>query len=190
MQRRLAAILAADMVGYSRLMSADEEGTIRRQHQIREKILDRGISENGGRIVKTTGDGLLVEFASAVDAVRFAAAAQIAIAMAEAANDPESRIRYRMGINVGDIVADGDDILGDCVNIAARLEGLAEPGGLCVSDTVHQSIKGKLDIQFSDLGPQTLKKIKTPVRTWKWHSGKEKIVQNDGSATSTDLKAD
>lgn len=168
MQRRLAAILAADMVGYSRLMSADEEGTITRQNHFRSAIIDPLIADNGGRIVKTTGDGLLVEFASAVDAVRCAVAAQKAITAAEADGDEATRIRYRMGINVGDVVADGDDILGDGVNIAARLEGLAEPGGISVSDFAFQSVRGKLDFAFRDFGPQRLKNINDPVRVWNW----------------------
>ncbi len=184
MQRRLAAILAADMVGYSRLMGADEEGTIGRQHHIRQTVIDPGLKDNGGRMVKTTGDGLLVEFASAVDAVRFAIAMQEAIALMEAAGDQDTRIRYRVGINVGDIVADGDDILGDGVNISARLEGLAEPGGLCISDTVHQSVKGKLDVPFNDLGPQTLKNIEAPVRAWKWHVFDPQSVKSDDTANS------
>lgn len=179
MRRRLAAILAADMVGYSRLMSADEEGTIMRQNHVRSTIIDPAIAGNDGRIVKTTGDGLLVEFGSAVDAVRCAVSVQHAIAAAEAETDEESRIRYRIGINVGDIVADGDDVLGDGVNIAARLESLSEPGGISVSDIAFQSVRGKLDSAFTDLGPQPLKNIADPVRVWKWIDPRNQ--QTDGA---------
>ena len=130
-QRRLAAILAADMVGYSRLMEKDEEGTIARHKAHRAELIDPKFAAHGGRIVKTTGDGLLVEFASAVDAVRCATEIQRAMTEREADVPDNRRIAYRVGINIGDIVIDGDDILGDGVNVAARIEGLAEPGGIC-----------------------------------------------------------
>ena len=131
MERRLAAILLTDMVGYSRLMGLDEEGTIARQKAHREEIIDPKISAHGGRIVKTTGDGVLVEFPSVVDAVQCAVSMQEAMAECEAEISEDRRIQYRIGINLGDIVIDGDDILGDGVNVAARLEGLAKPGGIC-----------------------------------------------------------
>jgi len=166
-QRRLAAIMAADMVGYSRLMEADEAGTIARQKAYREKLIDPQLAEHGGRIVKTTGDGLLVEFASVVDAVGAAAAVQQAMAAREADMPEERRIRYRVGINLGDIVIDGDDILGDGVNLAARLEGLAQPGGICLSAIVHQSVAGKLDLAFEDIGEQKVKNIETPVHVFR-----------------------
>ncbi len=172
MQRKLVAILAADMVGYSRLMGVDEEGTIARQHIYRETVLDPGIEANDGRIVKTTGDGLLVEFSSAVSALKFAVTAQEKIASAEQDSHPDKKIRYRIGVNVGDIVVDGDDILGDGVNVAARLESISEPGGICISDFVYQSIKGKLNLNFADQGPQNLKNIDEPVKVWKWVSDK------------------
>ena len=165
-QRRLAAILAADMVGYSRLMEADETGTITRQKAHRAELIDPEIATHGGRIVKTTGDGMLVEFPSVVDATECAVAIQRAIAEREAEIGAERRIQYRIGINLGDIVIDGDDILGDGVNIAARLEGLAEPGGVCLSDMVHQSVVGKLDVAFEDLGEQQVKNIAKPVRVY------------------------
>ncbi len=158
-ERRLVAILAADMVGYSRLMEADETGTIARQKAHRAELVDPEIASRGGRIVKTTGDGMLVEFGSVVDATECAVAIQRAMAEREAEVGEERRIQYRIGINLGDIVIDGDDILGDGVNVAARLEGLAEPGGVCISDVVHQSVAGKLDVAFEDLGEQQVKKL-------------------------------
>ncbi len=166
-ERRLAAILATDMVGYSRLMEADEAGTIARQKAHRKELIDPKIAEHKGRIVKSTGDGLLVEFASVVDAVQCAADVQAGMAEREAEVPQEQRIQYRVGINLGDIVIDGDDILGDGVNVAARLEGQAEPGGVCISGVVHQSVEGKLDLTFEDLGEQKVKNIKRPVRVYR-----------------------
>ena len=166
-QRRLAAILAADMVGYSRLIGADEEGTIARQRSHRETIIDPQIASYDGRIVKTMGDGLLVEFASVVDALKCAIAIQSGMAERETEVPDDRRIRYRIGINLGDIVIDGEDILGDGVNVAARLEGLAEPGGICISGTVFDQVKGKLDAGFEDLGPQKVKNIAEPVRAYR-----------------------
>ena len=169
-ERRLAAVLAADMVGYSRLMEADEAGTLARQRAHRDEVIDPAIAEHDGRIVKTTGDGMLVEFASVVDAVASAARIQQAMAEREAERSEDVRIRYRIGINLGDIVIEGDDIFGDGVNIAARLEGLAEPGGICVSDVVRQSVEGRLDLAFEDIGLQSLKNISRPVRAWQWRA--------------------
>ena len=166
-QRRLSAILAVDMVGYSRLIGADEEGTIERQRAHRAELIDPQIANQGGRIVKTMGDGLLVEFASVVDAVKCAVAVQSGMAEREAEVPDQRRIQYRVGVNLGDIVIDGDDILGDGVNIAARLEGLAEPGGVCVSAKVFEEIGNKLDVAFEDLGPQEVKNIATPVRAYR-----------------------
>ena len=167
-QRRLAAILAVDMVGYSRLMGADEEGTIARQKVLRSELIDPEIATHGGRIVKTMGDGLLVEFPSVVDAVQCAVAVQEGLSERETDVSEERRIQYRIGINLGDIVIDGDDILGDGVNVAARLEGLAAPGSICISDMVHQGIGGKLDLAFDDLGRQTVKNIAKPIQVWQW----------------------
>jgi adenylate cyclase len=167
-QRRLAAILAADMVGYSRLIGADEEGTIARQKAHRAELIDLEIANHGGRIVKTMGDGLLVEFPSVVDSVKCAIAVQQAMSERETNVPEDRRIQYRVGINLGDIVIDGEDILGDGVNIAARLEGLAAPGGICISGTVFDHVKGKLDSVFSDLGPQQVKNIAEPVRVYQW----------------------
>jgi adenylate cyclase len=141
--RRLAAILAADVAGYSRLIGADEEGTLNRLRSIRGELIDPKITAHGGRIVKTTGDGLLVEFASVVDAVRCATEIQTAMAKGNAEIALEKRIEFRMGINVGDVVVEDGDIFGDGVNVAARLEGLADPGGICVSARVQEDAVGK-----------------------------------------------
>jgi class 3 adenylate cyclase len=164
--RRIAAILAADVAGYSRLVEADEEGTLGRLKVLRAEVVDPKIAQHRGRIVKTTGDGLLVEFASAVDAVRCAVVVQRRMAGA-AAEPPERRIQFRVGINVGDVLADGDDILGDSVNIAARLEGIAEPGGVCLSAAAYEQIRGKLEIAVADMGEQDLKNIARPLRTYR-----------------------
>jgi adenylate cyclase len=170
MERRLAAILLTDMVGYSRLMGLDEEGTIARQKAHREDIFDPKITAHGGRIVKSTGDGVLVEFPSVVDAVKCAVEVQQAMAVSEADVPEERRIHYRIGINLGDIVIDGDDILGDGVNVAARLESLAKPGGICISGTVHDHLAGKTDVAFEDAGEQTVKNVPRPVRVWHWQT--------------------
>jgi TolB-like protein/class 3 adenylate cyclase/Tfp pilus assembly protein PilF len=163
-QRRLAAILAADVAGYSRLMGADEEGTLRRLNAHRRELVDPKIAEHRGRIVKTTGDGMLVEFASVVDAVRCAAEVQRAMAERDADLPDEERIRFRVGVNLGDIIVEGDDIFGDGVNVAARLEALAEPGGICVSRTVRNQVRDKLPYSFDDMGEQQVKNIARPVR--------------------------
>ncbi len=165
-ERRLAAILATDMVAYSRLMEADEQGTIERQKTHRAELIDPKIAEHNGRIVKTMGDGLLVEFASVVDAAECAVAIQRAMAEREAGASEDRRIQYRMGLNLGDIVIDGEDILGDGVNVAARLEGLAEPGGICISGMVREAISKKLDLAFEDMGEKEVKNISTPVRAY------------------------
>jgi adenylate cyclase len=166
--RRLAAILAADMVGYSRLMENDEAGTIARQKVHRRELIDPTIAAHKGRIVKTTGDGLLVEFASAVDAVECALAVQRAMLEREAEVEADRRIQYRVGINIGDIVVEGDDILGDGVNIAARLEALADPGGIAISSNVQDQIAGKVGCAFRDAGPHEVKNIARPIAVWRW----------------------
>ncbi len=166
-ERRLAAILAADVAGYSRLIEADEEGTLGRLKALRAELIDPKIAGHKGRIVKTTGDGLLVEFASVVDALRCAVEVQRAMAESNAPIPAERRIDFRIGINVGDIVVENDDIFGDGVNIAARLEGLAEPGGICVSARVQEDAGGKLDLAFEDMGEQALKNIARPVRVYR-----------------------
>ena len=165
-QRRLAAILAADVVGYSRLMSMDEEGTLARLKAIRREIIDPLIADNRGRLVKLTGDGALVEFSSAVDAVRCAVAIQDAIGDRPRSKPASQRILFRVGINVGDVIIDGEDLYGDGVNIAARLEGLAEPGGVLVSANVHDHVAGRLACRLEPLGEQQLKNIDRPVRVY------------------------
>ena len=167
MERRLAAVLAADVAGYSRLMGADEEGTLARLKAVRKTLVDPTIATHRGRIVKTTGDGMLVEFASAVDAARSAVEVQLNMAGQNAGVPKETRIEFRIGIHVGDIIFDDNDIFGDGVNIAARLEGIAEPGGVCISDDAHRHIRGKVDIVFDDMGPQALKNITEPMRAWR-----------------------
>jgi adenylate cyclase len=166
-ERRLAAILAADVAGYSRLMGADEEGTLAALRAIRRELGDPKIAEHRGRIVKTTGDGLLVEFASVVDAVRCAVELQREMIARNAATPAERRIEFRMGINVGDIIIEDGDIFGDGVNIAARLEALAEPGGICLSAAAHEQVRDRLDLAFDDLGEQQVKNIARLVRTYR-----------------------
>ena len=166
-QRRLAAVFAADVAGYSRLMGADEEGTLARLKVLRRDLLDPKIEEHRGRIVKTTGDGLLAEFGSVVDALRCAVEVQRGMPGCDAEVDPEKRIAFRIGINVGDIVVEGGDIYGDGVNVAARLEGIAEPGGICISDDAYRQVRDKVDIGFEDAGEHQLKNIARPLRIFR-----------------------
>jgi TolB-like protein/class 3 adenylate cyclase len=166
-ERRLAAILAADVAGYSRLIGADEGGTLERLKALRRELLDPKIAEHHGRLVKTTGDGLLVEFGSVVDALRCAVEVQREMVGRNAGVPSSNRIEFRIGINVGDIVVEDGDIFGDGVNVAARLEGLAEPGGICVSARVQEDAAGKLELVFEDLGEQQLKNIARPVRVYR-----------------------
>jgi adenylate cyclase len=165
-ERRLAAVLAADVAGYSVLMGRDEERTLAELKSLRKTLVDPTIATHRGRIVKSTGDGLLVEFASVVDAARSALAIQQEVEKQNDGKSPELRIQFRIGIHVGDIIIDDNDIFGDGVNIAARLEGIAEPGGVCISDDAHRQIRGKIDVTFDDMGEQTLKNIVEPMRTW------------------------
>jgi adenylate cyclase len=167
-QRRLAAVMAADIAGYSRLMGRDESGTLASVKALRAGLIDPVIAEHGGRIVKTTGDGLLMEFPSIVDAVRCAVAVQTDVEKRNADQAPDGRIRLRVGLNVGDIIIDGDDIFGDGVNIAARLESLAQPGGLCLSQAAYDVIHGKIDLALADGGSQSLRNIDQPVHVWHW----------------------
>lgn len=171
MERRLAAIMALDMVEYSRLMEADELGTLDRQKQHRRDVIDPAVARGGGRIVKTTGDGLLAEFGAAQDAVRCALDIQSEMPDREARRDPAERIRFRIGINLGDVIFDEADVFGDGVNVAARLEQLAEPGGLCISDIVHQAVGDRIDDGFRDMGGQRVKNISRPIRVWQWSPG-------------------
>jgi len=164
--RRLAAILAVDVAGYSRLMGADEEGTHERLRANIRELVDPKIKEHRGRIVKNTGDGLLAEFQSVVDAVRCAVEVQRGMLDREPELPEERRIRFRIGVNLGDIIAEDDDIFGDGVNVAARLEALAEPGGICVSRVVREQIRDKLPFSFEDRGEQAVKNIVRPVRVF------------------------
>ncbi len=168
MERRLADAMAADMVGYSRLMEADEDSVLIRQKTHRKELIDPEISRQRGRVVKTTGDGMLVEFASAQDAVRCAIDIQSGMAEREADQTDDQRIQYRIGINLSDVIFDDNDIFGDGVNVAARLEGLAEPGGVCVSDVVHQTVADRLNEPFRDMGSQRVKNISRPIKVWQW----------------------
>jgi adenylate cyclase len=170
-ERRLAAILAADVVGYSRLIGIDEEGTIERLRALRRELIDPAISNYRGRIVKTIGDGILIEFPSVVDAVRCAVDVQRGMVGRNAEVSPEQRIEFRVGINLGDVVVENEDLLGDGVNVAARLEGIAEPGGICISDAAYQQIRDKMDTNFEDVGEQRLKNIERPVRTFRVRLG-------------------
>src|SRR5215813_8881898 len=166
-ERRLRAILAADVAGYSRLTGLDEEGTHARLKEHLRAVFDPCISEHRGRIVKHTGDGVLAEFVSVVDAVRCALLVQSGMAARNEGVGPDERIEFRIGINLGDIMLDAGDIFGDGVNVAARLEGLAEPGGICLSDDVHRQVRGKLDVALEDAGEQRLKNIAWPVRVYR-----------------------
>jgi adenylate cyclase len=162
-ERKLAAILAADVVGYSRLMGEDEAGTHARLKALRKQLIEPRIAECRGRMVKLTGDGALVEFASVVDAVQCAIDTKLGVAQRNADLSPHDRIEFRIGINLGDVI-----IYGDGVNLAARLEGFAPPGGVCISDIVHQMVRGRLDLAFEDMGEQHVKNIAQPLRVWRW----------------------
>jgi class 3 adenylate cyclase len=164
--RRLTAILAADVAGYSRLMGADEEGTHERLQAHLRELIEPKISQHRGRTVKNTGDGLLAEFQSVVDAVRCAAEIQLAMAERDVDLAEERRIRFRIGINLGDVIVEADDIFGDGVNVAARLEGLAEPGGICVNRVVRDQVRDRLDYTFDGMGEQQVKSIARPVRVY------------------------
>src|SRR6266536_781350 len=166
-ERRLAAILAADVAGYSRLTGLDEEGTHIRLRDHLRLLVDPKIAEHRGRVVKNTGDGLLAEFSSVVDAVRCALDVQRGMVQRNSDVPEEKRIEFRIGINVGDIILDHKDIFGDGVNVAVRLEGMAEPGGICVSGRVLEDVEGKIDIGFEDTGAQRLKNIARPVRVYR-----------------------
>jgi adenylate cyclase len=167
LQRRLAAILSADVVGYSRLMGIDEAGTLARLKALRRELIDPTIAVHAGRIVKLMGDGVLIEFGSAVDAVACAIEIQKRVREHDAGGSEADPIRFRIGINVGDVIIDDNDIFGDGVNIAARLEGIAEPGGVCMSDDAYRQVRGKIEMACDDMGPQALKNIAEPMRAWR-----------------------
>ena len=171
-ERRLAAILAADVAGYSRLMGSDEEGTLAALKAIRRDVIDPKIAAHRGRIVKTTGDGILIEFSSVVDALRCAVEVQQAMAKRNAGAPGDGRIEFRVGINLCDIIVDSGDIFGDGVNIAARLEAIAEPEGICISEDAYRQVKGKVDLSFEDIGERQLKNIVGPVRAYRVHLGR------------------
>src|ERR1051325_8461228 len=166
-ERRLAAILAADIAGYAPLSGADEEGTLNRIRSIRAEVIDPAIATHRGRLVKTTGDGLLVEFTSVIEALRCAIEIQCWRADRNGGDPPDQRLEYRIGIHQGDVVVEDGDIFGDGVNLAARLEALADPGGICVSSRVQEDAAGRLDLAFDDLGEQQLKNIARPVRAFR-----------------------
>jgi class 3 adenylate cyclase/pimeloyl-ACP methyl ester carboxylesterase len=168
MEQRLAAILTMDMAGYSRLIEADEMGTLERQKKLRRDLIDPSVQRLRGHIIKNTGDGLIADFPSVRDAVQCAVDIQTEMRSQEQDAAHEARIRYRIGINLGDVVFDDDDVFGDGVNVAARMEALAEPGGICVSDIVQQSIADQMRNQFRDMGTQRVKNINRRIRTWHW----------------------
>src|SRR5215469_6821115 len=184
--RRLAAILAADVAGYSRLMGADEEGTHERLKAHLQELVEQKIAEHRGRIVKNTGDGFLTEFASVVDAVRCAVEVQRAMVDREPDVPEERRIEFRVGINLGDVIVEEQDIFGDGVNVAARLEALAEPGGICVSRVVRDQVRDRLDLAFKDLGEQSFKNITRPVRVYTWRpEGTADVATASGSSATS-----
>jgi adenylate cyclase len=183
------AIMAADVAGYSRLMGTDEEGTLAHLKSFRKTLVDPKIVEHRGHIVKTTGDGMLVEFASAVDAARCAVEIQRGMAEQNADAPQNNRIKFRIGIHVGDIIIDDNDIFGDGVNIAARLEGVAEPGGVSISDDAHRQVRGKVDIPFEDMGLQTLKNIAEPMRVWRMSISGEASSASPQSASFGSLQS-
>ena len=166
MERRLTAILAADVVGYSRLMGSDEAGTLAQLKQLRAEIIERKVTEHHGRIVKLTGDGMLAEFPSVVSAVACAVEMQRGIKEQTGNFRPEHRLEFRVGVNLGDVIVEGDDIYGDGVNVAARLESIAAPGGIAVSQSVRDHVGNRLSVTFEDCGEQQLKNIEKPIRVY------------------------
>src|SRR5262245_49622464 len=183
-QRRLAAIVSADVAAYSRLMGRDETGTLAALKALRQEVVDPAITSHGGRIVKTTGDGLLLEFPSVVNAVRCAVEMQTAMVTKTVDVPEDRRIAFRIGINLGDIIVEGDDIFGDGVNVAARLQEIAAPGGICISGRVHEDVRDRLDTAFDDGGTQTLKNIARPVQVWRWQHGMEVLPKATPAPTA------
>lgn len=181
-ERRLTAILAADLVGYSRLIELDEAATLAAIRRLRHEVLDPLIADHGGRIVKLMGDGAIVEFTSVIDAVACAVAWQTKVPVSQNEAPPDRRLSFRVGINLGDVVVEGDDLFGDGVNIAARLEALADPGGICISDTVERQLAGKSKFAFEDTGEHQLKNITRPVRVWRWVNEDPAVSSGDSLA--------
>src|SRR6201987_5751543 len=170
--RKIAAIVVADIVGYSRLAGADEDRTLSRLRGLRSDLIDPAIDAHHGRIVKRTGDGSIIEFRSVVDAVRCAIEVQTGLIERNTGVPPEKRIEFRVGIHLGDVVEESDgDLMGDGVNVAARLEGICEPGGICLSEDAYRQVKSRLELQVADLGPQSLKNIAEPVRAYLLRQG-------------------
>lgn len=182
-QRRLAAILAADMVGYSRLMRDDETGTLTQLKNVRTEIFDPKAESYGGRIFKTTGDGFLIEFPSAVDALQFAVDVQQAMQGHSHVDSEDRRVALRIGLNVGDVIVEGEDLYGDGVNVASRIEGLADAGGICISGSVYEQVQHKLDLAYEDMGAQSLKNIADPVRVFRVMSASAKLDKSSSSDT-------
>src|SRR5260221_9289373 len=180
-ERQLVAILAADIAGYSRLMGADEEGTLARLKACRRELLNPSIARHHARVVKTTGDGILIEFPSPVEAVRSAVEVQRGMIDRNADLPHEKRIEFRIGINVGDVIVEGRDLYGDAVNIAARLEGVAEPGGICISRVVRDHIRDKLAFPFADTGEESVKNIARPVRVYALSAASIAALPNPGA---------
>ncbi len=190
MERRLAAILAADVVGYSRLMATDEVGTLDRLKKVRDETILPRMTAHGGRVFKTMGDGILAEFSSVVGAVEFAVAVQRTLNEEEGAQPEDRRLVWRIGINVGDVIIDGDDIYGDGVNIASRLEQKAQPGGLAISGTVYEQVRNKLDLSLRDLGHQRLKNIADPVHVYDIRLAEEQSPLASGALFDFDENAE
>ena len=190
LQRRLAAIFSIDVVGYSRLMGMDEAGTLSRLKTLRRELIDPMIAAHSGRIVKLMGDGALVEFASAVDAVTCAIEIQRQLREHDADGFEANPIQFRIGINLGDVIIEGDDIFGDGVNIAARLEPLAEPGGICVSSIVNESVGNRIDVRFTDGGDMSVKNIDRPIRIWRWHPGRTTASAHRPNAANPEPKVE
>ena len=188
--RKIAAILVSDVVGYSRLAGADEDRTLSRLRGLRSDLIDPAIDADHGRIVKRTGDGSLIEFRSVVDAVRCAIEVQNGLIERNAGLPPEKRIEFRVGIHLGDVVEESDgDLMGDGVNIAARLEGVCEPGAICLSEDAYRQVKGRLDLAVTDLGPTQLKNIVDPVRVYSLEVGKPAQAKPAASTASSPAKA-
>src|SRR6201987_5423896 len=183
--RKLAAILAADVVGYSRLMASDEAGTLAALKQHRQTVFEPAVAAHQGRIVKLIGDGTIVEFASVVDAVNCALSVQRSGDSLQDESLHQPRIVLRIGINLGDVIIEGDDIYGDGVNIAARLEAVAEPGGICISSIVNESVGNRIDVRFHDGGQINVKNIDRPIRIWRWHPGTAHVTVTNGRRFDT-----